>query len=94
MTPHKRQPLQVLYGKGTQIAAQREDGSGVTCSARHFKEVPFKSMEDASPIESNKPRDDDNQAQAEVAEGGVKRQQGAPLMKEPFDQWAWPKPLG
>ena len=45
--PHERQPLQVLYGKGTQITARREDGGSVTCSTTHFKKVPFKSMEDA-----------------------------------------------
>ena len=48
-------------------------------------------MEDARPIdESNKPRDDDNQAQAK---GDVTKQQGAPLMKEPFSGHA-PNPLG
>lgn len=40
--PHDRQPLRVLYRKGTQIVAQREDGSSVTRSTVHFKKVPFK----------------------------------------------------
>ena len=43
--------------------------------------------------ESNKPRDNDNQAQAEVAEGDVTKQQGAPL-QSPSISGHGPNPLG
>ena len=39
-SPYEGEPLEVQYRKGTQVVAQRRDGSTVTRSTAHFKKVP------------------------------------------------------
>ena len=44
---YEAEPLRVQYRKSTRVVARRPDGSSVTRTTAHFREVPFGSMEDA-----------------------------------------------
>ena len=46
-SPYEGEPLEVQYRKGTQVVAQRRDGSTVTRSTAHFKKVPYQTPEEA-----------------------------------------------
>jgi len=44
---YEKEPLQVLYRKGTRVVAKRPDGSSITRTTAHFKKVPFRWNEEA-----------------------------------------------
>ena len=59
--PYERQPLMVQYRKGSQVVAQRKDGSRITRSTTHFKKVPYRSEEEAKQWLADSQGEIDNQ---------------------------------
>jgi len=44
---YEAEPLRMQCGKGTRVVAKRPDGSSITRTTAHFKNVPFRSIEEA-----------------------------------------------